>query len=151
MKLNCSWKEMTRTRRDTFEWRCSANELRRTTNQASVEIRAAQIKPALWTLQLTMAFAQFRRTVRTILARVDHFSCRSRTAILSAPFLLLLLHHAARSLAACEVQFQQSAINNHAPKRRHTLTYLPRSGIMVPSAFRMTSEKRPSSMAVSPE
>jgi len=59
--------------------------------------------------------------------------------------------YAARSLTATGVRLQQSPTINHAPNRRHTRTYFPRSGTLVPSGLWMTTEKRPSSIAMSPE
>jgi len=45
-------------------------------DSASVEIRAAQIEPALGALQLATALAQFRRAVRTVLPRISLFRSR---------------------------------------------------------------------------
>lgn len=59
--------------------------------------------------------------------------------------------YAARSFATWVVRFQLSATSNQAPNRFHTLRYLPRSGVMVPSARRIVNVKRPSSIAMSPE
>lgn len=127
----------------------ATNDERLTT--LSIKVRAAQIKPALRTLQFAAALAQLCGAVRTILRRIDRLSSRPIPAKLAGRFRCIFFHYAARSLTACAVKFQQSAISNQAPSRRHTLTYFPRSGIMVPSAFLTRSEKRPSSIAISPE
>ncbi len=129
----------------------------------SVEIRAAQIESALGTLQLTAALAQLRRTIRTVLARIcllysrpiPAFTGRDRPWFLGHAVVLQRQQqnstHAARSFTAAEVRLQQSARISHAPSLRHTLTYFPRSVTGIPSALRTTTEKRPSSMAISPE
>src|SRR5260370_41757128 len=46
---------------------------------ASVEIRAAQIKPALRTLHLAPTILQLRRAVRTILSRIAGLRARALT------------------------------------------------------------------------
>ena len=130
-----------------FGRRPTTNDRRR----SLIKIRAAQIEPALRTLQLATALAQLCRAVWTILRRIDRLSSRPMPVRLAGRFPCIFFHYAARSLAACAVQFQQSAISNQAPSRRHTRTYFPRSGSMVPSAFLTASEKRPSSIAMSPE
>jgi hypothetical protein len=61
------------------------------------------------------------------------------------------LNHAARSVATAAVKLQQSARTNHAPRRRQTFTYLPRSLTGVPSGLRTTMENFPNSIAMSPE
>jgi|SRR3954447_12990220 len=134
-------------------------------NRFSVEIRAAQIEPALRTLQLAATLAQLRGTVGTVLCRIGRLGCRPTPAIVGWGRLLLLSHYccalsrnsreilnyAARSEIAADVRLQQSARMSQAPSLRHTFTYLPRSVTGVPSALRTTKEKRPSSMAISPE
>lgn len=147
----------------------------------SVEIRAAEIETALRTLQFAAALVQLFRARRTILPGVRRFRSRPMRALVGARRPLFLVHvrgldttvssaefhfsarhsqsprrkklarYAARSFATCAVRLQQSARINHAPSRRHTFTYFPRSGITVPSALCTTTEKRPSSIAISPE
>src|SRR5712671_4238042 len=46
---------------------------------------------------------------------------------------------------------QQSAMINHAPSRRHTFRYFPRSATVVPFDWRIATEYRPVSIAMSPE
>src|SRR5581483_1858804 len=64
---------------------------------------------------------------------------------------LYLFIYAARSLTTAAVRLQQSPTISHAPNRRHTRTYFPRSGVIVPSDWCTSTENRPSSIAMSPE
>ncbi len=117
----------------------------------SVEIGTAQVETALRTFQLAPALAQPHRAVRTVLPGILPLHNPACALVGGRPALLFthLWIHAANSRTA--VQLQQSAVMSQAPRRRQTFTYFPVSGVRVPSALWMTREKRPISIAMSPE
>lgn len=120
-----------------------------------IKVRAAQIKPALRTLQLAPALAQLRRTIRTVLPRISRLRRTPRPLFFrsSLGFLRHIFSHAqaARSFTASAVQLLQSAAISHAPSRRQTRTYLPRCCTGLPPGLGTKTEKFPNSIAISPE